>query len=243
MNKHYNSYYKITNTTTITLPYTITNPMKVVGRVGGTNKAGREILTNTQTGNTITVSGDLSNFKFFVGEQYEFSFKFSQQFVQLADSNGARISVKEGRLQIRNWSVSFNNTGFFTTEVTPKTRDTSKSIFTGTITGAGLLGQVNLEDGDFDLNIGDEQPKYRIYDPKTKITSILFFWRINMHDIAKGIRRISVLTAWNGRPVGPSKKNLKKNKFHKWKTSRKLCNQINKSKMSYFCLLKGVREG
>ena len=123
--------------------------MKVVGRVGGSNKAGREILTNTQTGNTITVSGDLSNFKFFVGEQYEFSFKFSQQFVQLADSNGARISVKEGRLQIRNWSVSFNNTGFFTTEVTPKTRDTSKSIFTGTITGAGLLGQVNLEDGDF----------------------------------------------------------------------------------------------
>ena len=64
-----------------------------------------------------------------------------------------------------------------------------------------------------------------------------------MHDIAKGIRRISVLTAWNGRPVGPSKKNLKKNKFYKWKTSRKLCNQINKSKMSYFCLLKGVREG
>ena len=142
-------YSSSTNTTTITLPYSITNPMKVVGRVGGSNKAGREILTNTQTGTTITVSGDLSNFKFFVGEQYEFSFKFSQQFVQLADSNGARISVKEGRLQIRNWSVSFNNTGFFTTEVTPKTRDTSKSIFTGTITGAGLLGQVNLEDGDF----------------------------------------------------------------------------------------------
>mgnify|MGYP001170365409 FL=1 len=105
------------------------------------------------------------------------------------------------------------------------------------------LGLHTTEDGDFDLNIGDEQPKYRVYDPKTKITSILFFWRINMHDIAKGIRRISVLTAWNGRPVGPSKKNLKKNKFHKWKTSRKLCNQINKSKMSYFCLLKGVREG
>lgn len=147
------TYDSATNISTITLPYVIKNTMKVVGRVGGTNKAGREILTNTQTGNTITVSGDISNFKFFVGEQYEFKFKFSQQFVQLADSNGARISVKEGRLQIRNWSVSFNNTGFFQTEVTPKARDTSNSTFTGTITGAGLLGTVNLEDGDFKFSV------------------------------------------------------------------------------------------
>ena len=147
------NYDSATNISTITLPYVIKNTMKVVGRVGGTNKAGREILTNTQTGNTITVSGDISNFKFFVGEQYEFLFRFSQQFVQLADSNGARISVKEGRLQIRNWSVSFNNTGFFQTEVTPKARDTSSSTFTGTITGAGLLGTVNLEDGDFKFSV------------------------------------------------------------------------------------------
>ena len=147
------NYDSATNISTITLPYVIKNTMKVVGRVGGTNKAGREILTNTQTGNTITVSGDVTNFKFFVGEQYEFLFRFSQQFVQLADSNGARISVKEGRLQIRNWSVSFNNTGFFQTEVTPKARDTSSSTFTGTITGAGLLGTVNLEDGDFKFSV------------------------------------------------------------------------------------------
>tara|TARA_B100000963_G_scaffold73682_1_gene61746 strand:+ start:26418 stop:28796 length:2379 start_codon:yes stop_codon:yes gene_type:complete len=147
------SYDSATNITTITLPYVINNTMKVVGRVGGTNKAGREILTNTQSGTSITVSGDITNFKFFVGEQYEFLFKFSQQFVQLADSNGARISVKEGRLQIRNWSVSFNNTGFFQTEVTPKARDTSSSTFTGTITGAGLLGTVNLEDGDFKFSV------------------------------------------------------------------------------------------
>ena len=147
------SYDSATNITTITLPYVIKNTMKVVGRVGGTNKAGREILTNTQSGTSITVSGDITNFKFFVGEQYEFLFRFSQQFVQLADSNGARISVKEGRLQIRNWSVSFNNTGFFQTEVTPKARDTSSSTFTGTITGAGLLGTVNLEDGDFKFSV------------------------------------------------------------------------------------------
>ena len=123
--------------------------MKVVGRSGSTNKAGQEIATVSQSGTSIVVSGDITAQNFFIGEQYEFEFQFSQQFIQVADSVGSRISVKEGRLQIRNWSVSFNNTGFFTTEVTPKTRDTSKSIFTGTITGAGLLGQVNLEDGDF----------------------------------------------------------------------------------------------
>ena len=133
--------------------------MKVVGKSGASNKAGQEIATISQSGTSIVVSGDITAQNFFIGEQYEFEFQFSQQFIQVADSVGSRISVKEGRLQIRNWSVSFNDTGFFTTEVTPEGRSTSTSTFTGTILGSGLAGTINLEDGDFDFAVQSENDK------------------------------------------------------------------------------------
>jgi hypothetical protein len=138
--------------------------MKVVGRSGASNKAGQEIATVSQTvgGTTIVVSGDITAQNYFVGEQYEFLFQFSQQFIQVADTQGSRISVKEGRLQIRNWSVSFNDTGFFKTEVSPVGRDTSTTIYTGTITGTGLLGTVNLEDGDYQFAVQSENDKLTV---------------------------------------------------------------------------------
>ena len=145
------SYNAGTNQTTVTLPYAIDATMKLVGKSGASNKAGRDISIVSQTGTNIVVSGDITSFNYFVGEQYEFEYTFSQQYLALGatSSSGSRTRVREGRLQIRNWTVSFNDTGFFTTSVTPVGRDESTSTFTGTIVGTGLAGTVNLEDGDF----------------------------------------------------------------------------------------------
>ena len=156
------AYSSGTGLTTITLPYTINNTMKVVGRVGGSNTAGQAITTTSQSGTDITISGDYSSANLWIGEQYEFSFMFSQQFIQVADSVGSRISVKEGRLQIRNWNVSFNDTGYFTTEVIPVGRDTSTSTYTGTVTGSGALGTVSLDDGDFTFSVQSENDKLTV---------------------------------------------------------------------------------
>ena len=158
------AYNSGTNQTTITLPYQIKNTMKVVGRSGASNKAGQAISTVSQTvgGTAIVISGDITAQNYFIGEQYEFKFVFSQQFMQTADTSGSRISVKEGRLQIRNWNVSFNDTGFFTTEVIPVGRDTSTTTFTGTITGSGLLGTINLEDGDYTFAVQSENDKLTV---------------------------------------------------------------------------------
>ena len=156
------AYNAGTNKTTFTIPYTITNTMKVVGRVGGSNTAGQEIAIVSQTGTSIIVSGDLTSSNLWIGEQYEFSFQFSQQFIQIADSGGSRISVREGRLQIRNWNVSYNDTGYFTTEVVPVGRSTSTSSFTGTTTGTGALGIVNLSDGDYTFAVQSENDKLTI---------------------------------------------------------------------------------
>lgn len=95
------------------------------------------------------------------------------------------------------------------------------------------------EDGEFDLDFCNE-PKYPVYDPETKVTTILLFSKINRVDALNNIRRISVLSAWNGRPAGASKKNLKKNKFHKFRSSQKPRSQINKFKVPYFHLDKGM---
>ena len=156
------SYDAGTNQTTITLPYEIQNTMKVVGRSGASNKAGQALATVSQSGTDIIVSGDITSQNYFVGEQYEFKFVFSQQFINVGDNQGSRISVKEGRLQIRNWSVNFNDTGFFTTEVLPVGRSVSQSTYTGTITGSGLLGTVNLEDGDFTFAVQSENDKLTV---------------------------------------------------------------------------------
>ena len=144
------SYNSGTNVTTITLPYTIDATMKLVGKSGASNKAGRDITLASQTGTTLTVAGDITGFNYFIGEQYEFAYTFSQQYLALGqNTQGSRTRIREGRLQIRNWTVSFNDTGFFQSEVTPVGRSTSSATFTGTIVGTGLAGTVNLEDGDF----------------------------------------------------------------------------------------------
>jgi len=156
------SYDASTNQTTVTIPYTKTNTLSLVGASTGSNQAGQEISIVSQTGTSVVVSGDITSYDYFIGEDYTFTFTFSQQFIQEADAQGSRISIKEGRLQIRNWSVNFNNTGFFTTVVQPVGRSSSSTTFTGTITGTGLLGTVNLADGDYTFAVQSESDKLTV---------------------------------------------------------------------------------
>ena len=65
-------------------------------------------------------------------------------------------------MQIRNWNVSFNDTGYFTTEVIPVGRDTSTSTYSGTVTGSGALGTVSLDDGDFTFAVQSENDKLTV---------------------------------------------------------------------------------
>ena len=145
------SYDSSTDRTTITLPYTIDNAMKIVGSSQASNVAGQEISTISQSGTSIVVSGDITSYNYFIGEQYTFTYEFSQQYMALGDqfSSGSRTRVRQGRLQIRNWTVSYNDTAYFVSTVTPQARSASTTVFTGTIVGTGLAGTVNLEDGSF----------------------------------------------------------------------------------------------
>ena len=126
--------------------------MQVVTRnvSGASTIAGQIIPIVSSSTNEIVVSGDHTATKFFIGEKYGFKYQFSQQYVRLA-SGGSRTAIKEGRLQIRNWTVSFDNTGFFKVNITPKGRSTTTETFTGAMLAQVLL--IQLEDGDFNFAV------------------------------------------------------------------------------------------
>ena len=149
------SYNSGTNQTTITLPYNIYNTMQVVTRnVSGSSTIAGQIITPVSTGaNTIVLTGDQTGTKFFIGEKYTFEYQFSQQYLQLQRSSQSRTNIKEGRLQIRNWSVGFDNSGHFKVEITPKGRSTTTEIFNGAVVGSGTINGINLEDGNFTFAI------------------------------------------------------------------------------------------
>jgi hypothetical protein len=95
----------------------------------------------TDSGNTTPV--------IFAGIPYEFKYRFSEQFVKNEDQ-----SINSGRLQIRNFEIAFDRTGYFSVEVSPKPFDNrlrliQNRVFTGLRIGSAFLGQKKLDTGVF----------------------------------------------------------------------------------------------
>jgi len=124
----------------------------------------REVEYIVETGEKITASQlagvlengtQLSNSRgnstpvVYAGVPYDFRYQFSQQFVKSNES-----SINSGRLQLRNFEISYDKTGAFTVEISPRPfddlyRDVNIREFTGIIVGTSLLGKKELETGVF----------------------------------------------------------------------------------------------
>ncbi len=163
------SYNSSTDVSTFTVPYRLRAKMTVVGRYldtgetstfvdtqGNTKnlKPGQVLLTANATDgstSTITISGDYRNSKFIIGEPYEMHYRFSTQRLTQSSGGSNQGEIISGRLQLRNFYLKFEDTGFFKVEVTPQNRDTSIHKFTGRFLGAAssAIGQINLETGTF----------------------------------------------------------------------------------------------
>lgn len=83
-----------------------------------------------------------------IGVPYSFGYTFSQQ--QTRQTN-TTVPRKDGRLQLRSFSVAYSDTGFFEATVTPSGRDPSIHTFTGKVVGgiSSILGGVGLSSGTF----------------------------------------------------------------------------------------------
>ncbi len=141
-----------TDETTWTLPYAVSGEMQVVTRDSTSGlKEGMLIPLVEQSGNTVKAQGQYDTEPVFIGQQYVLRYMFSHQFLRQSAPNGSQSAVVSGRLQMRTWTLVFEETGFFAVSVTSKFREPSLYKFTGTILGAGnnTIGTVPLADGQF----------------------------------------------------------------------------------------------
>jgi hypothetical protein len=139
-----------TNITTWTLPYEITGTMRVVVRAGDSElPEGARITTLSASGTTITATGDYSSTKVFIGQVYTMRVRLSEQILREPSPGGGQVQVTAGRSQLRYMTVVYNNSVYFSTEVTPTGRDTSVKSFSGLIPGVNGPGEVNLSSGEF----------------------------------------------------------------------------------------------
>jgi len=148
--------------TVITLPYPMANTgtMAVVGRYDASNtirhgqviKATAETLTGGASGNgTMTVLGDLSSAKFYVGEIYNMTYEFSTPYLKETPPGGGLAVVAGPRLQLRTWTIVFDDTSNFSIKITPAQRDELTYFFNGYKIGSGQfpVGTPSLATGKF----------------------------------------------------------------------------------------------
>ncbi len=153
--------------TTITLPYPIAagSQMVVVGRYEAGNtllRHGQVIEPLSQTSNSITVLGDLKTVpssgdnagktpRFFIGERYEMTYEFSTPYIK-EEPPGGGVAIAAGpKLQMRTWTVLFDESSAFELKVTPASRDTNTYPYNGIVVGQSppLIGDPSVLTGSF----------------------------------------------------------------------------------------------
>ena len=153
--------------TTITLPYPIAagSQMVVVGRYEAGNtllRHGQVIEPLSQTSNSITVPGDLKTVpssgdnagktpRFFIGERYEMTYEFSTPYIK-EEPPGGGVAIAAGpKLQMRTWTVLFDESSAFELKVTPASRDTNTYPYNGIVVGQSppLIGDPSVLTGSF----------------------------------------------------------------------------------------------
>ncbi len=161
--------------TVITLPYPMagTGTMAVVGRFDSNNtiahgqviKATAETLTGGASGNgTMTVPGDLSNAKFFIGEIYNMTYQFSTPYLKETPPGGGLAVLAGPRLQLRTWSIIFDETSNFSVKITPGQRDELTYPFNGYKVGSGQfpIGTPSLATSKFRVPVMSQNIEAKI---------------------------------------------------------------------------------
>jgi len=107
-----------------------------------------------QTGKVILVSAVAAKLSagqiVYAGVPFIFKYTFSEPVVKSGDK-----SITTGQLQLRNYAVVYNNTGFFNVVVTPLKRTPYTRSFTGRIVGAStnILNVAGIDSGTYRFGV------------------------------------------------------------------------------------------
>ena len=153
--------------TTITLPYPMatTGTMAVVGRYDVTNNNANNTIEHGQVINpisetltggaggmgTMVVKGDLSAAKFYIGELYDMTYEFSTPYLKEQPAGGGMAKAAGPKLQMRTWTVVFDETSAFEIKISPTGRDAQTYPYNGITVGQSppLLGNPGIDTGNF----------------------------------------------------------------------------------------------
>jgi hypothetical protein len=149
-----------TGLTTWTLPYAETAEMSVVLSNDFVGRAGEKLNHTAASSTTLTAIGDYSGGEAFVGRNYTFEWELSEQFVR-DENNTAALG---GRLQLRQLSLLFHQTGYFTVEVTPPGGTAYTYVYTGKVLGSStfVLGKPSVQTGEFRVPVLSDASKVSI---------------------------------------------------------------------------------
>ena len=148
------TYDSDTQQTTIVLPYISYGTVDISTRADGSSEESGTRFNVTQAGDTatVTVDGDLTSRKLWVGEQYTFDYTLNKPYLKVSTEQGTRGNAGSGRFQVRNGNLTYDNSASFKVRVTPEGRPERTYPFESrTLNTAGFtLGQAQtLKDGIF----------------------------------------------------------------------------------------------
>ena len=120
-----------------TLPYTDSSAIYIDER--------GKVITSSAVASLLS-SGEVV----YAGIPFTFKYQFSEPVVKINNQ-----PITTASLRIRNWSVVYNDTGFFTVDVTPARRTTYSRTFTGRLVGgaANLLSKAAIDSGTYQFGV------------------------------------------------------------------------------------------
>lgn len=139
-------YDQTTESTTLLLPYAPATMPTVVTRSGEGQRAGFIFEAESLRGDRLTLRGDASGKRLFIGLPYTSRYVFSPFALR---EQGKGNAVTSGRLQLRSLSLACERTGYLEVEVSAAFRQPSRYRFTGRELGHGTnrIGSLPLYTG------------------------------------------------------------------------------------------------
>ena len=141
--------------TNVTIPYDLdtadllAQSIAVISPVNEGSMAGGRILTPSGfSGGVVTFANvNLTGQEFLFGLKYRFFWQLNPIYVR--DNN--QVAIQDGRLQLRNVSFLYNNSGPFEVQVTPQGRETYRDKYANFLLGSSgsVLTRMELSSGEF----------------------------------------------------------------------------------------------
>jgi hypothetical protein len=145
------AYNPVPQTTTLTLPYDAPAGISVAtGFSSGLLHApGVTVPVVSQTGNTVTVAGNVTAWNLVIGVPYTQRFTFTRPYLMQGSANGGTVANTEAILKVKDYAIDFEGAGYFKAIFSPSYRTPVIKEFSGRILGATAASVPPLEEGTF----------------------------------------------------------------------------------------------